>query len=83
MIGAPSVMPNGDVLVAGGHDAKVVDYATAELYDPTTNKWTFTGSLNTSRRYPVQVELANGEATSLLPAARMGQLDGLTLATGH
>lgn len=25
------------------------------------NQWTRTGSLNTSRRYPVQVELANGE----------------------
>ena len=59
--GPPSVLPNGDVLVAGGHDVNVVDYATAELYDPTTNKWTFTGSLNVSRRYPVQVELADGE----------------------
>ena len=59
--GRPSVLPDGDVLVAGGHDANVVDYATAELYDPATNQWTLTGSLNTSRRYPVQVELANGE----------------------
>jgi len=59
--GPPSVLPNGDVLVAGGHDVNVVDYATAELYDPTTNQWTFTGSLNQARRYPIQVELANGE----------------------
>ena len=59
--GPPSVLPNGDVLVAGGHDVNVVDYATAELYNPATNQWTFTGSLNTARRYPVQVELANGE----------------------
>jgi hypothetical protein len=59
--GQPSVLPDGDVLVAGGHDVNVNDYATAELYDPATNQWTFTGSLNTARRYPVQVELANGE----------------------
>jgi N-acetylneuraminic acid mutarotase len=59
--GQPSVLPNGDVLVAGGHDVNVNDYATAELYDPATNQWTLTGSLNTARRYPVQVELANGE----------------------
>jgi hypothetical protein len=35
--------------------------ATAELYDPTTNQWTLTGSLNQARRYPIQVELAIGE----------------------
>jgi len=58
------VLPSGDVLVAGGHDANVVDYASAELYDPATNRWTLTGSLNTSRRYPVQVGLANGEVPS-------------------
>ena len=57
----PSVLPDGDVLVAGGHDVNVVDYATAELYDPSTNQWTLTGSLNQARRYPIQVELANGE----------------------
>jgi hypothetical protein len=59
--GPPSVLANGDVLVAGGHDPNVVDYATAELYDPSTNRWTPTGGLNRARRYPVQVELANGE----------------------
>jgi surface antigen/N-acetylneuraminic acid mutarotase len=58
--GPPSVLTNGDVLVAGGHDVNVNDYATAELYDPATNQWTRTGSLHVSRRYPVQVELANG-----------------------
>src|SRR6185437_6878586 len=62
--GQPSVLPSSDVLVAGGHDANVVDYASAELYDPATNRWTLTGSLNTSRRYPVQVGLANGEVPS-------------------
>src|SRR5215472_11834632 len=32
--GQPSVLASGDVLVAGGHDVNVNDYATAELYDP-------------------------------------------------
>lgn len=59
--GPPSVLANGDVLIAGGHDVNVNDYATAELYDPATNQWTFTGSLNTARRYPVQAELINGQ----------------------
>jgi Galactose oxidase, central domain len=58
--GQPSVLPDGDVLVAGGTNVNVVDYATAELYNPATNQWTLTGSLSTSRRYDVQVELANG-----------------------
>lgn len=59
--GRPSVLPNGDVLVAGGHDPNVNDYATAELYNPVTNQWTLTGSLHTARRYDVQVGLVNGE----------------------
>jgi hypothetical protein len=33
--GQPSVLSNGDVLVAGGHDPNVNDFATAELYDNT------------------------------------------------
>jgi hypothetical protein len=60
--GQPSVLANGDVLVAGGTDVNVNDYASAELYDPATSQWALTGSLNTARRYPVQVALGNGEA---------------------
>ncbi|CAF1585791.1 unnamed protein product [Rotaria sp. Silwood1] len=37
-----SVLPNGKVLVAGGND-HVNSLASAELYDPSTGIWTFTG----------------------------------------
>jgi hypothetical protein len=42
-----SLLPNEEVLVAGGFGG--YDGATAELYDPATGTWTFTSSLNTRR----------------------------------
>jgi hypothetical protein len=43
-----TLLPNGNVLVAGGSDNSNV-LASAELYDPLTGAWTTTGSLNTER----------------------------------
>jgi hypothetical protein len=37
------------VLVAGGFDANGNVLNSAELYDPTTGDWTFTGNLHTAR----------------------------------
>ena len=43
-----TLLPNGQVLVAGGgNDSGVV--ATAELYDPATGLWTATGHMATTR----------------------------------
>ncbi len=38
---------NGKVLVAGGAGTDEQGLASAEIYDPATNKWTPTGSMLT------------------------------------
>jgi hypothetical protein len=40
------LLPNGKVLVAGGSDGKGHNLSSAELYDPATEKWMETGSMN-------------------------------------
>jgi hypothetical protein len=44
-----TLLPNGQVLVAGGIVVGSAQLATAELYDPTTGTWTMTGSMNVAR----------------------------------
>jgi len=58
-----TLLSNGQVLVAGGNDANGFHgYASIEeLYDPSTGKWTFTGSMKISRLYHTATLLANGE----------------------
>jgi N-acetylneuraminic acid mutarotase len=63
-----TLLPNGKVLVAGGISYE--DYynsgdfnalSSAELYDPDTETWTYTGSLNTARANHTATLLANGK----------------------
>jgi N-acetylneuraminic acid mutarotase len=59
-----TLLPNGKVLVAGGlfHDPTSTSYTTsAELYDPATASWTFTGSLHTERAIHTATRLQNGK----------------------
>ena len=46
-----TLLPTGKVLVAGGSNSEHIDGASsgAKLYDPATESWTSTGSLNTPR----------------------------------
>src|SRR4051812_12308095 len=44
-----TLLPSGQVLVAGGSGAQGEVYDTAELYDPATGAWTPTGKLNDAR----------------------------------
>jgi Galactose oxidase, central domain len=41
-----TLLPNGTVLVAGGIDRNLNTLDSAELYDPASGIWTFTGSLS-------------------------------------
>src|SRR2546426_996514 len=41
-------LPNGKVLVAGGHGSSG-PLASTELYDPATGTWTATGGMGTAR----------------------------------
>jgi N-acetylneuraminic acid mutarotase len=55
-----TLLPNGEVLVAGGFDSSGNPVNTAELYNPATEMWTPTGSLNTPRAAHTATLLPNG-----------------------
>jgi N-acetylneuraminic acid mutarotase len=57
-----TLLPNGQVLVAGGSDTDNNTLASCELYDPATGTWTNTGSLNTPRVAATATLLPNGKA---------------------
>jgi hypothetical protein len=54
------LLPNGEVLVAGGEDSSSASIATAILYNPTTGTWQSTESMHQSRTFAPAVLLTNG-----------------------
>jgi len=59
-----TLLQNGEVLVAGGVDVTngiSTAIASAELYNPTTAKWTVTGSMSDAREAFTATLLQNGE----------------------
>jgi N-acetylneuraminic acid mutarotase len=61
-----NLLPNGNVLVAGGADALVVGgsnvtvFSTAEIYSPSTGTWAATGSMSSAREGDTATLLPNG-----------------------
>ncbi|PTL81467.1 hypothetical protein DAT35_24550 [Vitiosangium sp. GDMCC 1.1324] len=57
------LLPNGKVLVAGGRTSEYDGtlLASAELYDPATGTWTYTGSMNTARAFHTMTLLPGGK----------------------
>jgi hypothetical protein len=62
-----TLLPNGKVLYEAGLDSHAEPTKVAELYDPASETWSLTGSLNTARE--------QGHSTILLPS-------GLVLLAG-
>ncbi len=61
-----TLLPNGQVLAAGGCSGSCVTTfsgitATAELYDPTTETWSLTGSMSNARIWHTATLLGTGE----------------------
>ena len=55
-----ALLPNGQVLVAGGSNADGTSNTTAELYNPSTGAWTATSNMPIGESSPATV-LANGQ----------------------
>ena len=55
-----TLLPNGQVLVAGGQNLKR-DFPSAELYDPATGVWTATRSMTAERVSHTATLLPNGQ----------------------
>ena len=56
-----SFLPDGSLLVTGGHAADYVGVANASIYNPFTNSWKALPAMNAGRWYPTNVPLSNGD----------------------
>ncbi len=78
-----TLLPNGKVLVAGGHGAvggSDIYRATAELYDPATGTFSPTGSMGTARYHHTATLLPNGK---VLVASGYDGVSGVFRATAE
>ena len=60
-----TLLPNGQVLVAGGISDAIVVHPQAELYDPATGTWRPTGSLSQKRAGYTATLLPNGKVLAV------------------
>jgi hypothetical protein len=54
-------LPNGQLLVAGGHVSNYVGLPNAYTYDPSDDSWTRLPDVNNARWYPTNTTLSNGD----------------------
>ena len=55
-------LPDGRLLVAGGHVGNYVGIPNAYIYNPFSNSWTRLPDMNNGRWYPTGTTLPNGDA---------------------
>jgi hypothetical protein len=79
-----TLLPGGKVLVTGGCIALTCSPATAisELYDPTSNTWSTTGSLNTARYFHTAVLLKTGKVLAVGGAGPLSSCELYSPTTG-
>jgi galactose oxidase len=58
-------LPDGRLLVAGGHLADSRGLNQATIYDPAANTWTPTSVMNNGRWYPTAIALPSGSVLTL------------------
>jgi N-acetylneuraminic acid mutarotase len=56
-----TLLPDGKVLVTGGHNGNYSFFNQAELYDPATGLWTPTAPMNRNRGFHTATLLTNGQ----------------------
>jgi hypothetical protein len=81
-----SLLPNGNVLIAGGGNAIATALSTAEIYNITTGLFAATGSMGTTRSFHTATVLTNGTVLiaggqTSAPAA-LSSCETYSLATG-
>ncbi len=54
-------LPDGQLLVAGGHQTSFVGLPSAFLFNPSNNSWTRLPDMNNGRWYPTNTTLPNGD----------------------
>src|SRR2546428_1757365 len=54
-----TLLPNGNILVAGGRGSDIFFLNSSELFDPAAGTWSTTGNLNSTRRGHTGTLLAN------------------------
>ena len=54
-------LPNGQLLVAGGHVGNWMGLPNAYMYNPLNNTWTRLPDMNNGRWYPTNTTLPNGD----------------------
>jgi fibronectin type 3 domain-containing protein len=60
-----SFLPDGGLLVVGGHISNGEGLAYASVYNPFTNTWSRTADMNAGRWYPTNTTLANGDVLTV------------------
>jgi galactose oxidase len=65
-------LPNGQLLVAGGHVGTWVGLPNAYTFDPSNNSWTRLPDMNNGRWYPTNTTLPNGDVLVTSGTIRSG-----------
>jgi Galactose oxidase-like, Early set domain/K319L-like, PKD domain/Glyoxal oxidase N-terminus len=65
-------LPDGQLLVAGGHQTSFVGLPNAYLFDPSNNSWTRLPDMNDGRWYPTNTTLPNGNVLVISGTIRAG-----------